>query len=247
MMTPMRTLVVVPTYNERDTILEAAERLFKASPEADLLVVDDGSPDGTAELVRDLSTRDERVHLLERTRKEGLGRAYMAGFAWALDAGYDAIVEMDADLSHDPAAVPRLVEALKDGADLAVGSRYVPGGRIENWGSVRRALSRFGNIYARLLLRFDVRDSTSGFRAFRADKLGEEPLDDVASHGYAFQIEMTRRIHLKGGHIVEVPITFVERVAGNSKMSRKIVLEALWEVTAWGVGDRLKKLRRRPV
>lgn len=241
----VKTLVVVPTYNEKDSILEVAGRLFDAAPDVELLIVDDGSPDGTADLVRDLAAEEPRVHLLERTKKEGLGRAYIAGFGWALERGYDNLVEMDADLSHDPGSVPALLDAIRSGADLAVGSRYIPGGRIENWGIVRRLLSRFGNLYARVLLRFDVKDSTSGFRAFRADALRGEPLGDVASHGYAFQIEMTRRVFLKGGRIVEVPITFVERVSGSSKMSKRIVLEALWEVTAWGIGDRLRSAARR--
>lgn len=238
-----RVCVIVPTYNERATIREVVRRTFEACPEAtDVLVVDDGSPDGTGEEVRRIGTEDERVNLLARARKQGLGKAYIAGFRWALRNGYDVVVEMDADLSHDPATVPRLVAALDD-ADLAVGSRYIPEGRIENWGTLRSALSRFGNIYARILLGFDVRDSTSGFRAFRVEALKDENLDTVASHGYAFQIEMIRRLHRKGSRIVEVPITFVERASGISKMSKRIVLEAFWEVTNWGIGDRLRRLR----
>lgn len=231
------TLVIVPTFNERDSIAEVATRLFKASPQADLLVVDDGSPDGTAEIVRSLAAGDKRVHLLERTTKSGLGAAYVAGFKWALERGYTAVVEMDADLSHDPGQVPALVAALNE-AELAIGSRYVPGGRVVNWGRFRRALSRFGNIYAGFWLRFGVKDSTSGFRAFRSSVLQAQDLSTVASHGYAFQIEMTRRVHAAGGRVVEVPITFVERETGDSKMSRRIVLEALREVTTWGVKDR---------
>lgn len=238
-----RTCVIVPTYNERSTIRDVIGRVFDMDPvNVDILVVDDSSPDGTAEEVLALASREPRISLLSRDRKEGLGRAYIAGFRWALAQGYEAIIEMDADLSHDPAAIPSLLEALSE-ADLVVGSRYIPGGRIENWGVVRRSLSRLGNIYAGALLGMGVRDSTSGFRAFRSSVLRELDLDTVSSHGYAFQIEMTRRIHLGGGRIVEVPITFVERAAGSSKMSKRIVAEALREVTIWGIRDRF--LRRR--
>lgn len=232
------TLVIVPTYNERESITEVANRLFAASSSVDLLVVDDNSPDGTAEVVRALAASDGRIHLLERNNKTGLGDAYVAGFRWALARDYDVAVEMDADLSHDPGQVPALVAALTD-ADLAIGSRYVPGGQVVNWGRFRRALSRFGNIYAGFWLRFGVKDSTSGFRAFRTSALRLQDLSTVSSHGYAFQIEMTRRVHGAGGRVVEVPITFVERETGDSKMSRRIIVEALREVTTWGVKDRL--------
>lgn len=235
----LRTCVIVPTYNERSTIGDIVTKLFTANPDGvDLLVVDDSSPDGTADEVARLAREETRISLLTRTQKDGLGKAYIAGFRWALERDYEAVVEMDADLSHDPAAVPALLEALT-GADLAVGSRYVPGGRIENWGVARRALSRLGNIYARTMLNIGVRDSTSGFRAFRASTLKAIDLDSVASHGYAFQIEMVRRVHRDRGRIVEIPITFVERAAGASKMSKRIVAEALWEVTMWGIRDRL--------
>lgn len=238
-----RALVVIPTYNERDSLPLAVERLFAAAPSGvDVLVVDDASPDGTGELVRTIADDDERVHLIERPGKAGLGTAYVAGFRWAMERDYNAVVEMDADLSHDPADVPRLLAALGD-ADLVVGSRYVPGGRIENWGAVRRALSRLGNIYARAWLGFGVRDSTSGFRAFRIGTLRSQTLGSLRSQGYSFQIEMVRRVHRSGGRIVEVPITFVERELGRSKMSRRIVLEALGLVTAAGIKDRI--LRRR--
>lgn len=231
--------MIVPTYNERGSIEEVTKRLFAESPAVDLLVVDDGSPDGTAQFVRGLSRSDGRIQLLERNLKTGLGDAYVAGFRWALERGYDIVVEMDADLSHDPGEVPRLVAAL-GAAELAIGSRYVPGGRVVNWGRFRRALSRFGNIYAGFWLRFGVKDSTSGFRAFRASALEAQDLSSVASHGYAFQIEMTRRIHAVGGRVVEVPITFIERETGDSKMSRRIVIEALRQVTAWGIRDRFR-------
>lgn len=236
-------LVIVPTYNERDSIAEAARRLFAACRgSVDLLVVDDGSPDGTADLVRELASGRSGIHLLERSSKTGLGDAYVAGFRWALERGYGAIVEMDADLSHDPAVVPQLLEALEN-AELAIGSRYVPGGRIENWGGFRRGLSRSGNIYAAVWLRLGVKDLTSGFRAFRAKALADQDLGSVATHGYAFQIEMARRVDRQGGRIVEVPITFIERAAGKSKMSNRIVLEALIQVTRWGLADLVKRRR----
>ncbi|MGH2755880.1 MAG: polyprenol monophosphomannose synthase [Actinomycetota bacterium] len=233
-------LVIVPTYNESETITEAIRQLFEAVPDnVDLLVVDDGSPDGTADIVKKLAVDEPRVHLLERSAKRGLGDAYRTGFRWALDRGYPAVVEMDADLSHDPADVPRFLAALDD-ADLVIGSRYVPEGKVENWSSFRESLSRYGNKYAGFWLRFGVKDATSGFRAFRTSALEKIDLDRVASQGYGFQIEMVRRVFLDGGRIVEIPITFVERVAGRSKMSRRIVAEALYGVTRWGIRDRMK-------
>lgn len=237
-------LVIVPTYNERATIAELIGRLFDATDGVDLLVVDDSSPDGTAAIVGDLQGGGGRIHLIERPAKLGLGTAYLAGFAWALERGYEAVVEMDADLSHDPADVARLLGAL-DSADLVVGSRYVPGGRIPNWGLLRRALSRAGNLYARVVLGLAVRDSTSGFRAYRTSVLRGATLRGVASEGYAFQIEMVRRVQRAGGRVTEIPITFVERHGGRSKMSRRIVLEALARVTRWGLEDRIRALRRR--
>jgi dolichol-phosphate mannosyltransferase len=235
-------LVIVPTYNERGSIAEVVERLFAACPEGvELLVVDDASPDATAGVVRDVARGSDRIHLIERPRKLGLGTAYVTGFSWAIARGYRAVVEMDGDLSHDPADVPRLLAALDD-ADLVVGSRYVPGGGVGNWGRARRFLSRGGNLYARAWLGFGVRDSTSGFRAYRIAALMGEDLSSVRLEGYAFQIEMTRRLHRARRHIVEVPITFVERRTGRSKMNRTIVVEAIVRVTTLGVRDRL--LRR---
>lgn len=232
--------MIVPTYNERDSIGEVARRLFDATADAvELLVVDDGSPDGTASFVKSLAAESPlRIHVIERSHKQGLGTAYVTGFRWGLERGYWALVEMDADLSHDPADVPRLLDRVRSGADLSIGSRYVDGGGTENWGPLRRALSAGGNLYARAWLGYPVRDSTAGFRAYRAEVLAAQDLSSVRSEGYGFQIEMTRRIWKAGGTIAEVPITFTERVAGKSKMSRRIVAEALVQVTRWGLADR---------
>lgn len=236
----MRALVIVPTLNETDNIETLVGRLFDdtGAHEVELLVVDDSSPDGTAARVKDLQEDDDRIHLIERAARMGLGSAYVAGFTWGLARAYEAMVEMDADLSHDPADVVRLLDAL-DGAELAIGSRYVDGGELVNWGRVRRALSAAGNIYARVWLGFGVRDATSGFRAYRSTIL--EPMDfaTVRAEGYAFQIEMARRVHKRRGRIREIPIRFVDRTAGKSKMSRRIVLEAVALVTAWGIRDRI--------
>lgn len=237
----LAVLVVVPTYNERATMREVAQRLFDASGDVELLVVDDSSPDGTAEVVSELD--DPRVHLLRRPGKQGLGSAYVEGFGWAAAHGYEIVVEMDADLSHDPAEVPRLLEALER-ADVVIGSRYVPGGAIPRWGPLRRLLSRAGNAYARWWLRLPVRDATSGLRAYRARVLADAGLDGIRSEGYAFQIEMTRRAASLGAAIAEIPITFTERAGGRSKMSRRIVVEALWRVTWWGLVDRVRRAGR---
>lgn len=242
-----QALVIVPTYNERDSIPEVVRRLFDAAGErVDLLIVDDGSPDGTADVVKQLQQGPHGIHLIERSGKLGLGTAYIAGFRWAIERGYWAVVEMDADLSHDPADVPRLIDGLIGGADLSIGSRYVPGGGIGNWSRLRRVLSAGGNIYARAWLGYSIKDSTSGFRAYRTKILEAEDLSSVRSAGYSFQIEMTRRIYQAGGRMVEVPITFVEREQGRSKMSRKIVVEALISVAGWGIKDRFGKSRRLP-
>ena len=239
-----KSLVIVPTFNERDSIQEVAGRLFAAAPEGvELLVIDDGSPDGTADVVKQMASERPGMHLIQRAGKQGLGTAYVTGFRWAIERGYDAVVEMDADLSHNPADVPRLLQRLAD-ADLVIGSRYIPGGRVENWSRVRRALSAGGNLYARMWLGFGVKDSTSGFRAYDTANLQRLDLSTLRSEGYAFQIEMTRRIHRGGGRIVEVPITFVEREHGQSKMSRNIVAEAMLRVTRWGIEDRLGRRSR---
>jgi glycosyltransferase involved in cell wall biosynthesis len=238
-----RALVIVPTYNEAASIGEVARRLFdSAGDSVELLVVDDGSPDGTAEHVKRLAASGPHaIHVIERSHKQGLGTAYVAGFRWALERGYWAVVEMDADLSHDPADVARLLERLRSGADLAIGSRYVAGGATRNWGPLRRLLSSAGNLYARAWLGYRVKDSTAGFRAYRSEVLAAQDLSTVRTEGYGFQIEMTRRVWQAGGTIAEVPITFTERAAGKSKMSRRIVVEALAQVTRWGVSDRLRR------
>lgn len=236
-----RALVIVPTYNERESIPEVVRRLFDAAGErVELLVVDDGSPDGTAEVVKQLQQSAHPIHMIERSGKLGLGTAYITGFRWAMERGYWAVVEMDADLSHDPADVPRLLDALQSGADLSIGSRYVPGGGVGNWSRARRLLSGAGNVYARGWLGYRVKDSTSGFRAYRTSVLEAQDLDSVRSTGYAFQIELTHRVHRAGGRIAEVPITFIERAAGKSKMSRRIVAEALVSVARWGIRHRFR-------
>lgn len=235
-------LVIVPTYDERENIEEVIRRLFEATDSADLLVIDDSSPDGTAGLVKKLGHERDDIYLIERSEKLGLGSAYLAGFEWALERHYEAVVEMDADLSHDPAEVPRLLAALTQ-ADLAIGSRYVAGGKIEDWKAPRRLLSYNANLYVRLMLGLPVRDSTAGFRAYRASMLAGLDLGDVRAQGYGFQIEMTRRVRDGGGSITELPITFAERVAGKSKMTFKIVLEAFTLVTTLGIKHRAKRLR----
>jgi dolichol-phosphate mannosyltransferase len=233
----MRTLVVLPTYNEADNIAEVLRRLRMAVPAADILVVDDASPDGTAEIARAEGAALGGVDVLRRAGKLGLGSAYRDGFIEGLRGGYQVLVEMDGDLSHDPAALPALLRAVEVGADLAVGSRYILGGSIPNWSAWRRALSRWGNRYARWVLALPLADATSGFRAYRADIVTRLDLRSVRSDGYGFQIEMAYRVVRAGGAIVEVPIQFVDRERGTSKMSLRIVVEALLRVTWWGVSD----------
>jgi dolichol-phosphate mannosyltransferase len=233
-----RVLVVVPTYNEAENVERILGRLLSSVPEAHALVVDDGSPDGTGELAEKLATRDPRVHVLRRDRKAGLGPAYVAGFRWARDHGYDVIVEMDADGSHAPEQLPRLLAALGE-ADLVLGSRYLPGGRVEDWPLHRLLLSRLGNRYTRWLLRLPLSDATGGYRAARAELIDALPFDDVASQGYCFQVDWAWRAVRSGARVAEVPITFTERAFGRSKMSGPIVREALVRVTVWGLRDRL--------
>jgi dolichol-phosphate mannosyltransferase len=240
----MRTLIVLPTYQEAANVAAVLRRVRAAMPGACVLVVDDASPDGTADLVAAVAAELGGIELMRRPGKSGLGSAYRAGFEWGLERNFEAIVEMDADLSHDPADLSRLLAALEDGADLAVGSRYVPGGSIPAWSVYRRTLSRQGNRYAASMLRIPVADATSGFRAYRASALAELDLPRVRAEGYGFQIELVYRVAGRGGQIVEIPIRFTERVRGDSKMSARIVAEALFLVTWWGVRDRLWKTAR---
>jgi len=231
----VRVLVVVPTYNEASNIEALLRRVHAVLPDAGILVVDDGSPDGTADLVEKVALELGDVHVLRRTEKSGLGSAYRAGFRWGLAAGYDACVEMDADFSHDPAALPALVAPLEDGYELVVGSRYVPGGSIPNWSWHRHLLSWGGNRYADAVLGLGVKDSTAGFRVYAASVLRRLDLDRIRADGYGFQIEMTYRAKQAGAPITEVPISFVDRVSGESKMSSAIVVEALLLVAWWGL------------
>ena len=251
---PMSVLVVIPTYNERDNIEPLLTRLHAAVPDADALVVDDGSPDGTGELADKLAALDPRISVLHRPAKAGLGAAYLAGFATALDGGYQVVVEMDADGSHAPEDLPALLAALsggaggrrgRDGADVVLGSRYVPGGRVVNWPAYRNWISRGGNLYSRLALGVSVSDITGGYRVFRREVLETLPLDAVESQGYCFQVDLAWRALQSGFRVVEVPITFTERERGASKMSNAIVAEAFWKVTQWGMERRWNRLRRR--
>ncbi|MCX2970048.1 polyprenol monophosphomannose synthase [Streptomyces sp. TRM70308] len=240
---PGPALVIIPTYNEVDNIASVVRRTRAAVPQAHILVADDNSPDGTGKLADELAAGDERVRVLHRPGKEGLGAAYLAGFRWGMEHGFDVLVEMDADGSHQPEELPRLLTALR-GADLVLGSRWVPGGRVVNWSTGRVLLSRGGSTYSRLALGIPIRDVTGGFRAFRADTLRGMGIDTVASQGYCFQVDLAHRAVRAGYHVVEVPITFIDRELGDSKMSRDIVVEALWRVTAWGVRSRFEQAVR---
>ncbi len=239
-----RVVIVMPTYNERQNLESIAGRARTALPEADLLVVDDNSPDGTGDIADKIAETDPHVQVMHRTDKAGLGKAYIAGFSWALDRGYDVIVEMDADGSHQPEHLPSLVAAL-DHADLAIGSRWIRGGKVVNWPKSREALSRTANVYTQIMLGLGVRDATAGFRAYRAGTLQKISLNQVESTGYCFQIDLTIRVAQAGLRIVEVPITFVEREHGASKMSNAIIGEAFWRVAQWGIARRLGQLRSR--
>lgn len=239
-----RIVVIIPTFNELTTLPVIVSRVRASVPEAHILVADDNSPDGTGRLADELAAEDDHLHVMHRLGKEGLGAAYLAGFAWALQEGYDVVVEMDADGSHQPEQLPRLLDALRN-ADLVLGSRWVPGGRTENWPKSRQFISRGGTAYTRLMLGVPIHDATGGYRAFRADTLRKLDLHEVASQGYCFQIDLAWRAVQRGLRVREVPITFVERTSGQSKMSRKIVAEALWRVTLWGVDDKVTRLRRR--
>jgi dolichol-phosphate mannosyltransferase len=236
-------LVIIPTYQERENLAAVVGRVRAAVPHAHVLVADDNSPDGTGKIADELAAADDHVHVLHRTSKEGLGAAYVAGFNWALDADYDVIVEMDADGSHQPEQLPRLLAALAT-ADVVLGSRWVAGGEVSNWPKSRELLSRGGNVYARLALGMPLRDATAGYRAYRAKVLRSLDLTTVRSQGYCFQVDLALRSWQRGYRVVEVPITFVEREAGASKMSRAIVIEALWRITLWGAQNRLRLGRR---
>jgi dolichol-phosphate mannosyltransferase len=236
--------VVVPTYNEADNLAWIVTRLRAAQPAIDVLVVDDGSPDGTGAIADGLAASDPAVRVVHRTSKAGLGAAYLHGFRIALDAGYDVIGEMDADGSHQPEQLSRLLDALRSGADLAIGSRWVPGGSVLNWPRRRELLSRGGNLYVRLLLGVKVRDATAGFRLFRRTTLEKIDLESVESTGYVFQTDMVARTLAAGLTVREVPIEFVERVRGDSKMSGAVATESLKRITAWGLRERSDQVRR---
>ena len=233
-----RVVIIMPTYNERQNLESMAGRIRDCVPEAQLLVVDDNSPDGTGDLADKLAEADSRVQVMHRAEKAGLGRAYVAGFTWALDNGYDLIVEMDADGSHRPEDLPKLLDAVQS-ADAVIGSRYVPGGTVVNWPKSREILSRGANVYNRLMLGVRIKDATGGFRVYRAETLRRIDLDSIDSAGYCFQIDMTLRVLQAGLVLVEVPITFVERELGASKMSRSVIAEAFTRVAHWGIEARL--------
>jgi dolichol-phosphate mannosyltransferase len=234
---PMRATVCLPTYNERENLPRMIEALRPVLRDGDrVLVIDDNSPDGTGEVADALAAAHPFVAVLHRPHKEGLGRAYIAGFERALAEGAELVLEMDCDFSHDPADVPRLIETAENGADLVLGSRYVPGGGTRNWGLARRLISRAGSVYTGLFLHMGVKDPTGGFKCFRRQVLEQLDLEAVTPRGYAFQIEMTYRAKQAGFKVVEIPITFVDRVVGQSKMSRSVVLEAIWRVPLLRVG-----------
>jgi len=245
-----RTLVIVPTYNEAENVTDILERVLGVVPDAHVLVVDDGSPDGTGDLVAARAADDDRVHLLRRAGKLGLGTAYVTGFRWGLERGYELLVEMDADGSHPADRLPALIAAVADAdpADdvmLAIGSRWTAGGSVVDWPKHRKLLSRGGNAYARVMLGLDVHDITAGFRVYRADAIARMALDEIDSKGYCFQVDMTLRVHDLGGRIVEVPIRFRDRIHGVSKMSQAIVVEAMLRTTQWGLQRRFRPRAKR--
>jgi dolichol-phosphate mannosyltransferase len=235
-------VVISPTFNERENLPLIVERLFAAVPDAHSLVVDDNSPDGTGDLADKLAAEDTRIQVLHRAEKAGLGAAYVAGFRWALDAGYDVLVEMDADGSHAPEQLPRLLAALAH-ADVVLGSRWVPGGEVLNWPKSREAISRGGNLYTRVALGIDLHDATGGYRAYRREVLKTIDLSSISSQGYCFQVDLAWRAVQAGFRVTEVPITFAERERGESKMSGNIVREAFVRVTEWGAAHRAAQVR----
>ena len=236
--------MVVPTYDEADNLAWLVGRILASVPHADVLVVDDSSPDGTGAIADRMAAEEPRIQVLHRPTKEGLGKAYLAGFRWALAHDYDVIGEIDADGSHQPEQLPRLLAALED-ADLVIGSRWVRGGSVTNWAFTRELLSRGGNLYTRLLLGIHVRDATAGYRLFRRTTLEKIDLDDVSSYGYVFQADLAFRTLRAGLRVVEVPIEFVERVRGDSKMTRDVATESLLRITRWGLSERRRQLRER--
>ena len=241
----MHVLVVMPTYNERENVAAVLQAVRGSVPSADILVVDDNSPDGTAKIVNETGESLGRIDLLQRPGKQGLGSAYRQGFSLALDRGYDVIVSMDVDFSHDPALLPEMLRLIDAGADAVIGSRYVPGGATVDWPVHRRVLSRWGNRYTSLVLGLQIRDCTSGYRAYRADALAEIDPSSTTAEGYAFLTELVRRLVRSGRRVMETPIVFTDRRYGTSKMSSRIVAESMLLVTSWGARDILNRLRRR--
>jgi dolichol-phosphate mannosyltransferase len=239
-----RVLVIIPTYNEADNIRIIVDRLRRAVPVVDVLIADDASPDGTGEIADEIAAADPNVHVMHRAVKQGLGAAYLAGFGWARDRGFDVVVEMDADGSHAPEQLPLLLDALRD-ADLVIGSRWVPGGSVVNWPWHRLVLSRGANLYTRMALGMSVKDATGGFRAYRMTALDRIDVSSVASQGYCFQVDLAWRAYRSGHRVVEVPIRFTERERGASKMGSSVIREALWRVAVWGVQARTQGVRDR--
>src|SRR3954447_12902340 len=239
----MRIQVCTPTYIEAENIEEFLRRARAALPEADILVLDDNSPDGTADIAERVAGELGRIEVLRRPEKRGLGNAYRAGFAIGIARGYEVICQIDADLSHDPEVLPELIAALESGADLAIGSRYVPGGAIPHWPKRRLALSKYGNMYARFMLRTGIMDTSAGFRAYRAETLQAIDFASTRAKGYGFQLETAYRVANLGAKIIELPITFTDRVRGFSKMSTSVIVEEMALMTWWGIRDRLKRTR----
>lgn len=244
-MSERSVLVVIPTYQEAENIDNVLTRVREALPAASILVVDDNSPDATADRADKVGEKLGYIEVLRRPGKSGLGSAYREGFEWGLAQGFEVLIEMDADLSHNPDDLSRLVEGIDTGADLVVGSRYVPGGAIPGWPAHRALLSRYGNLYARMMLRLKLNDATSGFRAYRSSMIRTICMNEVRADGYGFQIEMAYRMTRAGAVVLEVPITFIDRVEGTSKMSSRIIFEALGLVTMWGVRDVVRKVTGR--
>lgn len=240
----MRVLVVMPTYNERENVAAVLGAVRASVPDADILVVDDNSPDGTAKIVNETGESLGRIDLIQRPGKQGLGSAYRQGFRIGLERGYDVVVSMDVDFSHDPAALPAMLRLIEAGADAVIGSRYVPGGNTVDWPLSRRLLSRWGNRYASLVLGLQVRDCTSGYRAYRADALAAIDPGSTTAEGYAFLTELVRRLVRNGCCVMETPIVFTDRRHGTSKMSTRIVVESMWLVTTWGARDLLTYIVR---